>query len=209
MRSIWLLPDREQTGVINAIENEHFSVVHELINVKDIPPELVLGIPEEVFRSKPDEYFLFAQFAKLQSGAGVFCLSAPSGKDASGRIVAISNLQLLDSGEMPSLKPEIPKNVNSQDLVWLEKIISTDGIENRELRKSIQVMLDAIKTSGRAKSFSSEALTLARNKPDWMPEKKNSKDIAYKSCGPKMLFVFFLIVLSVAVCLWSLYFHVN
>lgn len=174
MRSIWLLPDRDQTGRIQAVEDERTYSLHELISLKELPPAFVLGIPEEIYRSKSGEFFLFAQFVFLASGSRVFCLSAPAGRDISGRMVSISNLQFLEEGEEPSLKFLAPKILPNED----KKIINTISLgqkeNNLELFGAVNKMLEAVKQAKNARSFSSEALILARNKPDWMPQKKDS-----------------------------------
>lgn len=192
MRSIWLLPDRSQTGRIQAVEDENTSSLHELISLKELPPEFVLGIPEEIYRSKPGELLLFAQFAFLASGSRIFCLSAPAGRDISGRIVSISNLQFLGEGEEPNLTPAPPKNLPNEDRKIINQIYSGRKENNSDLYESVNKMLVAVKQVKNARSFSSETLTLARNKPDWMPQKKRLE--FYDIEDKKLIWLIFLFI---------------
>ena len=182
MRSIWLIPDRQQTGVVYAIENGKRLLIHELIDVKTLPLELVLGIPEEIFRAKEENYFLFAQFARIEDEKSIFCLSAPAGNDKDGRKVSITNIQILEGNEKPILSPKIPNDctlLDDIDKKELEKMVSE--IDNdTSSNDSIHRMLKAIQSNVRAKSFASEDLIVATNKPDWMPKKKESYFIILK-----------------------------
>lgn len=193
MRSIWLLPDRDQTGSIQAVENEQTYNLHEVISLKELPPELVLGIPEEIYRSKSGEFFLFAQFVFLGSGSRVFCLSAPAGRDISGRIVSISNIQFLEEGEEPNLKFLAPKTLPNEDKKIINTINSGQKENNLDLFGAVNKMLAAVKQAKNARSFSSETLILARNKPDWMPQKKRLtiSEVEYK----KVIWLTFLLIL--------------
>jgi len=202
MRSIWLLPDREQTGCVPAIENETISVIHELINVRELPPEFILGIPEEVFRSKQESFFLFAQYAKLKSGSNIFCLSAPSGKDVSKRAVVTSNFQILKAGEVPNLKLDVPLGISAQEQRWIKDIISINETSNLELLKPINIMLKAIKENKHLSTFSSEKLTLARNKPEWMPQKKSPL-----RCSKQSYKTHFFIIISFIIAAATLFFN--
>jgi len=197
MRSIWLLPDRDQTGRIQAVEDESIYSLHELISLKELPPAFVLGIPEEIYRSKSGEFFLFAQFIFLASGSRVFCLSAPAGRDISGRIVSMSNLQFLEEGEEPNLKFLAPKILPNEDKKIINTIFSGQKENNLELFGAVNKMLEAVKQARNARSFSSEPLILARNKPDWMPQKKRLElsEIEYK----KVIWLIFLFILFTVV----------
>lgn len=196
MRSIWLLPDRDQTGRIQAVEDECTYSLHELISLKELPPAFILGIPEEIYRSKSGEFFLFAQFVFLTSGSRVFCLSAPAGRDISGRIVSISNLQFLEEGEEPNLKFFAPTIISSEDKRIINKISAGQKENNLELFGTVNKMLEAVKQAKKARSFSSETLILARNRPDWMPQKKRLElsEIEYK----KVIWLIFLFILFTA-----------
>ncbi|WP_144244726.1 hypothetical protein [Pluralibacter gergoviae] len=195
MRSIWLLPDRKQTGCVIALENGVNHNLHELIDLSTLPRELTLGIPEELFRKKSNHDFLFGQFVILASGERIFCISAPAGKDISGRIVSISNLQILDKKEKANLSFSVPPNTPLED----EKIINEVFIneENFSIKKfePIKLMLDAVAVVKRARSFSSEKLVLSSNKPEWMPQKKNHLNIVINNKYIFLLILFMIIAI--------------
>ncbi|QET55306.1 hypothetical protein FOB25_02210 [Citrobacter portucalensis] len=174
MRSIWLLPDRKQTGCVIALENGVNHNLHELIDLSTLPPELILGIPEELFRKKLDHGFLFGQFVILTSGERIFCISAPAGKDISGRTVSISNLQILDKNEEANLIFSLPSNTTREDEKIINEVFVNKGSDFLKKFEPINLMLNAVAVVKRARSFSSETLVLSSNKPEWMPQKKKT-----------------------------------
>ncbi|MBN3183032.1 hypothetical protein H5A18_14105 [Pectobacterium brasiliense] len=172
MRSIWLLPDRKQTGCVSALENGITHNLHELIDLSILPPELILGIPEELFRTKLEQDFLFGQFVILTSGERIFCISAPAGRDISGRIVSISNLQILGRKEEASLNFSVPSNTSEEDVKIINEVFVNKKNDSFKKFESINLMLDAVMAVKRARSFASETLIQSSNKPEWMPQKK-------------------------------------
>lgn len=176
MKNIWIIPDRHQNGLTYAIDAETIAPLTELVNVKRIPPELVIGIPEEILRKNSDIGFLYAQCAKLltdsnQAEGYAFCISTPAGTDRSGRIVCITNLQILDSAESPTLPPERPSGFPHDLIIWTEGF---DDIQSGTYRPVFQ-MLEARCKRSSLRSFSSERLRNSRFTPDWMPQKKSTK----------------------------------
>lgn len=170
MRNLWILPDRNQDGMSPTLENEHIHPISEIVKLQDFPPELVLGIPEEILRANSENLFIYGQFAKLATGGTAFCLSIPAGKDISGRKVFISNLQILASGEHPEVPPSPPANTPRQEREWVDQLVN--GAPS--LYAPIRSMLRATTINMHAKTFSSELLFTTRYKPDWMPKKKDA-----------------------------------
>ncbi|MBC6558563.1 hypothetical protein TH59_08215 [Pantoea ananatis] len=172
MRCIWLLPDRTQTGCIRALEGGTIHNLHEHIDLSVLPPELILGIPEELFRTKLELNFLFGQFTILNSGERIFCISAPAGRDISGRIVSISNLQILGEKEEPTLKFSVPSNISNEDREIITENFASQNENYLKKLDPIKKMLNAVMLEKKTRSFSSETLISASNKPEWMPQKK-------------------------------------
>lgn len=167
MRNFWLLADRAQSGHITAIEGDTVSTISELLSLSDLPPELVLGVPEEVSKANSGQFFIFGQYAHLASGHHVFCLSAPTGEDIAGRTVFTTNLQILGAGELPNLPPEPCNGIPHAEQAWVNRIVAG----GEEVYAPVQQMLEAVQAR-RARSYSSERLVSAHFKPEWMPSKK-------------------------------------
>ncbi|HHQ6722808.1 TPA: hypothetical protein ACSTNG_002582 [Serratia fonticola] len=174
MRCIWLLPDRKQSGCISALEDGITYNLHELIDLSALPPELILGIPEELFRTKIELNFLFGQFMILNSGERIFCISAPAGRDISGRIVSISNLQILGRKEEPNLNFSAPLNTSDEDGEIIRDVFVKKSNDSLKKLEPINRMLKAVILVKKARSFASETLTVSSNKPGWMPQKKKT-----------------------------------
>lgn len=168
MRSLWLLPDRRQEGMSYTLEGAQIKPINELIDLQNLPPELTLGIPEELSRKYFDGPLIYAQFAKLPKGESAFCVSTAAGNDISGRQVFLTNLQILSEGERPSFPPALPKEIDSTELPWLEKLLSDDQV----LFEPVRRMLEEVATNPHIKSFASHTLLSTKYKPDWMPKKK-------------------------------------
>lgn len=191
-KNVWLLPDRKQSGRVQAIQDGRIEDAHKLINLSELPSALILGIPEEIFRKNSGRFFIFSQFAILESGVRIFCISAPAGKDISGRMVAISNLQYLEHEEEPNLIPPSPISIGKEDEMAINRNIEHCQ-KNPEILSSTREMLTAAKKSRnkRRRTFSSEELSFAADKPDWMPQKKNKKIKIFQL----IFLLFFLIIL--------------
>ncbi|WP_447876538.1 hypothetical protein [Serratia fonticola] len=174
MRCIWLLPDRTQTGCISALEDGITHNLHELIDLSALPPELILGIPEELFRTKIEWDFLFGQLMILNSDERIFCISAPAGRDISGRIVSISNLQILGEKEEPNLDFSVPLNTSNEDCEIIREAFVSKSNDYLKKIEPINRMLKAVMLEKKARSFASETLAVSSNKPEWMPQKKKT-----------------------------------
>ncbi|WP_139220704.1 hypothetical protein [Ectopseudomonas composti] len=171
MRSLWLLPDTEQSGVIQALEGADIGPVHERIDLNLLPPCFVLGIPESVLRENPSDKFAYAQYARLADGMSVFACSMRSGRDRGGRTVMLTNLQYLDGSENAIFPPELNCNAGAEIFGYMSNFESMDDGSKR----NIELMLKAVRLGARASTFSSEKLLKAVNKPDWMPLGKKSQ----------------------------------
>lgn len=186
MKNIWILPDKKQNGLALAVIENKIAPLNELIDLSKLPKVLNLGIPEELVRAKADvTNFLYAQFVKLENEKSVFSITAPAGTDVNGRIVFITNLQLLELNETPILPPAKLTNLPDDVKDWAKQFddVTSASFEN------INEMLDAVQNRPYSRSFASERLSKARFTPDWMPKKK---------IKAKTLFVIFLaLILSI------------
>lgn len=174
------------------LEGAQIKPINELIDLQILPPELTLGIPEEISRKHFDDSFIYAQFAKLSMGESAFCVSTAAGNDISGRQVFLTNLQILSEGEKPSFPPPPPQKIESTELPWLEKLLSGDQI----LFEPVHRMLKEVALNPHIKSFASHALLSTKYKPDWMPKKKAS---AINKYSLAWLVVFFLAVFAIII----------
>ena len=172
MRNLWLLPDEGQSGTILALEGTKIVPLHKAVELAMLPPSFTLGIPEEALIANQNNDFVFAQFARIQNYNSLFSCSIRAGQDKSGRSVVLTNFQILESGEDPSIPP-LCNNLNTSPSVGgaMEKLISIISNEGDSTQK-VKAMLDAVRRNPHLKSFSSERLSKCANKPAWMPQKK-------------------------------------
>lgn len=186
MRNLWLLADRTQRGSIQVLEEDKpINEIQNAINLEKLPLEFVIGIPEEVLRKKSGDFFLFGQYIRLRN-EDIFCLSAPAGRDISNRIVVISNIQILDKKEKPTLEPQPPSNVKGEDKEHIEKILGCTDSE----KEAVSKMLKAVDEHLGYNSFSSERLYSSKYKHQWMPKKK---PIKYYKLLLVIIFIVFII----------------
>lgn len=183
MRNLWLLPDRHQDGLARTVENNRVASLNDLLDLRMLPPELVLGIPEEVVRRNDKDNHVFGQYAKLPSGAHAFCLSCAAGEDVSGRTVFITNLQILSLGEAPQIPPRLPLGLPPEEGRFAQELC----MRTAAVYRPIQEMLEAVSNLPLAKTFASERLLHTRFKPDWVPKKKVNSGLLDRSKGVLLL----------------------
>lgn len=191
MRNLWLLADRTQRGSIQVLEEDKpINEIQNAINLEKLPLEFVIGIPEEVLRKKSGNFFLFGQYIRLKN-EDIFCLSAPAGRDISNRIVVISNIQILDKKEKPTLEPQPPSNVKGEDKEHIEKILGCTDSE----KEAVSKMLKAVDEHIGRHSFSSEKLYSSKYKHQWMPRQwiPKKKPIKYYKLLLIIIFIIFII----------------
>lgn len=192
MRDLWLLPDYAQSGSIQVLEGDGVKPLYEILNVALLPASFVLGIPEEVLLSNPEDDFVFAQYARNVEGKNIFSCSIRAGKDISGRTVFLTNLQILNVDEKPKVTPEINCSATKEIKVVMERLNYTLSKEVSASVSNVRLLAGAIGSSKSLMTFASEPLVKTANKPDWSPSKKK-----YSKLKIKAWLVFIVMVLLV------------
>jgi len=105
MRAHWILPNREQRDEILASDGDTTMPLRRVLDPKVWPAGFSHGVPTELLEkcdSKNLAEILFAQrFPNWDGDKELFCVSTPAGLDASGRVVHIGLVFVLESGERP------------------------------------------------------------------------------------------------------------
>ncbi|MEJ5991964.1 hypothetical protein WG902_18310 [Ramlibacter sp. PS3R-8] len=174
MRSIWLLPDREQAGIIRVATPEGIVNLGAAFDVTTLPAAIVLGVPEPVLRENISSDFLFAQFARMAGGTAVFCLSRRAGQDVKGRTVCITNLQLLDDGEAPAIPPPVPRiSLSEEDSKAVNALRARLAAPASASAEVVQELLNAVRLHRWASTFASADTPRNANPYSWTPKKKD------------------------------------
>ena len=101
---VWVLPHRDQTGEDAVIVNGKPARLSDVVEVRSLPKALVLGIPEEAVERDIDKDLIFAQFIRQpELVRAIFGVSICCGTDRSGRVVFLTAIQFLASGQSPTL----------------------------------------------------------------------------------------------------------
>ena len=105
MQVYWILPNRDQRDDLLASDGQKVRPLREILDPKVRPVGFSHGVPAEILERCGPEAFgkiLFAQkFPEWSDGKQLFCVSAPAGVDASGRVVHLGLLFILEPHERP------------------------------------------------------------------------------------------------------------
>ncbi len=171
---VWLLPNRDQTDKSVVSCRGRLTPLADVIDVAQLPNVLVLGIPEEVINREPEEDVIYAQFVRQpELGRSIFCISVRCGHDRGGRIVLLTALQILSTGQEPSLEL-------SDSSLPTDEFVSATRLEQRlnkrddKWSESVHHLLEAVKADPNAMSFGNVALARTFYKPSWMPRNTTS-----------------------------------
>jgi len=177
-RALWILPDREQRGELEIIERGARQKLSEALDVKTLPQELVLGIPESVLASSADKGLVFAQYVRQpEKRRDVFALSVRCGTDRSGRTVYLTGLQILPSGARPVLLPEEPALPEEEQRARGD-LVTRFASDTDPWAAAARVMLTAAEREQGLRSFASLPVPQSYFPPDWTPHKKKTSWIA-------------------------------
>ena len=118
MRAYWILPNRDQRDDLLASDGVTILPLKQIFDPARRPKGFSHGVPSEVLENcGPKAYreILFAQrFPGHEGGKEPFCVSCPAGVDATGRLVHLGLLFLLDRNERPRF--DIPyANLSKED----------------------------------------------------------------------------------------------
>ena len=82
-KRMWVLPDRDQTGVHEVVYDGLRQQLDKLIDVSSLPPELTLGVPERLIRKYGIDDPIYSQLIR-DGGRELFQISICCGKDRDG-----------------------------------------------------------------------------------------------------------------------------
>lgn len=179
----WVLPDRNQVGKSLTFKDGDVKELREWMELSKIPKSIIFGIPEELILK--DEKIIFAQYARLDNGKNLLCLSMVAGKDCNNRLVTLTNLQIFSNNQY-HIPPIIPDNAPNNEMSYFNDFRNI-SLNNNE---SIDNMLKAVNEKPFFKTFANEQLKNNQYPYDWTPKKK----LKYV-----MLFSILLIILAVFV----------
>lgn len=105
MRSYWILPNREQRDDILASGGKATVPLRQILDPKVRPEGFSHGVPAELLEkcgTQGLEQILFAQrFPAWDGDKQLFVIFSPAGRDATGRVVHLGLLLILESRERP------------------------------------------------------------------------------------------------------------
>jgi hypothetical protein len=108
MRAYWILPNRDQRDDIAACDGETIRPLREILDPKTRPAGFSHGVPTELLEKVTPigvGQILFAQrFPRWNGAQTLFSVTTPAGVDATGRVVHIGMLFVLDPRERPSFE---------------------------------------------------------------------------------------------------------
>jgi hypothetical protein len=105
MRAYWILPNRDQNDEVLASDGETILPLRQILDPKLRPEGFSHGVPTELLEKCGPQAFaeiLFAQrFSGWNGDKQLFSVSTTAGLDASGRVVHLGLLFILEPGERP------------------------------------------------------------------------------------------------------------
>jgi hypothetical protein len=171
-RVMWVLPHRDQTGEDTVIFKGQRARLSEVVEVRSLPKALVLGIPEEAVERDGDKDLIFAQFIRQpELDRAVFGVSICCGADRSGRVVFLTAIQFLGSGQSPSLSFD-PSGLAPAEAACVSRLVARLKSGTDRWGKSVIHLLNVAGRKRGPLSFANISLPRSHYKPDWTPEKK-------------------------------------
>jgi hypothetical protein len=195
---IWVLPNRNQSGEEDAIKGGTKLNLSAAIDVKSLPKEIVIGIPEDVLARYPNDDLIFAQYCRQSNGTqkqDIFTLSVTCGVDLSGRTVYLTLLQILLPGCEMITFPSV-ETLSKEERSKANEILTRFSRSNDKWVRSIKKMLVTVKKKPNVKSFANVPVTMSAFPPEWTPHRKSWFFICIV-CG--------LIILSVLVVFYLIF----
>lgn len=191
MNSFWLIPDYSQSGTVVCVLNGAVSPLHKALPLAAIPPELILGIPEELLIQYPDQDFVFTQFCRGRNGESYFACSIRAGVDVSGRTVTLTNLQCLAPGETPATPPPVDAALQGEAESAMRRLVYLLAHPTPQ-RDKMHAMLEALEALPRFTSFASDTLRKSAHRPQWMPDTAKKK-VSKRTLSLIVISIFFLL----------------
>lgn len=172
---IWILPDRSQSGELDVISRGSKCGLCEAIDVRRLPRELVLGVPEELIREYGPNAPIYAQLIRKEEQQ-FFSLSTCCGLDEEGRIVHLTHLEIGSLADEPVLgwpTEGLPEESSKRAADIIQRI------EQRTDRWAcgIREMLRVAHNKKYIKSFANVETPRSQFLPDWTPQKVRRRRI--------------------------------
>jgi len=168
-KRMWVLPDRDQTGVHEVVYEGLRQRLDKLLDVSSLPPELTLGVPEQLIRKYGIDDPIYSQLIRERSRK-LFQISVCCGKDRDGRITHLSQLTILGIADM-------------LDTAWVETGLPVDveehvrTIERRFTGRSDQwvrwtkEMLQKARSDSSIRYLANVNVPMEHFRPDWTPQR--------------------------------------
>lgn len=122
MQVWWILPNRDQRDDILASDGVRTRTLRAVLDPKLRPKGYSHGVPTELLEKFDAGEILFAQKFPWRGNRQLFSVSAPAGVDASGRVVHIGLLFILEAQERPQF--DIPQaGLNAEDRKYARALI--------------------------------------------------------------------------------------
>ncbi len=172
-RDYWILPDHGQTGDLVVIHGGMRRRLLDVIDVRSLPPQLVLGVPEGLLTAEPDEDVLYGEYVRREAGEpDLFAVSCPCGTDLDERMVHLTFLQEVMASDRPHIPPP-PRELLSPGQAGVAARLRQRYCNPKDpWMKAVHEMLEAVEHSPGCRAFASVRVRALRFKPDWTPPKK-------------------------------------
>ena len=165
---IWILPDRSQSGDHTAVRQGRKEKLSKIMDVRKLPRELVLGVPEELIRKYGSDDPIFAQLVRDEKQQ-YLNISTCCGKDKEGRVVHLTFL------DISNLRDETALDLPTQGLPD-EPSRRAETIQQRIEQNSdkwvrgIKEMLKAAQANRYFRYLSNIETPKAHFPPEWTPQ---------------------------------------
>lgn len=176
MKTAWILPDRQQTGMVFIDWGSNIEPLHKSLDLGRLPKAFTLGIPEEVASSDLAANAVFSQFARLEGGSSLFAASLVAGNDNGGRTVVLTLLVTLQQNDVLNQLNDLDIQLPMSEKKHGEKLLNILADDFRSRDSSLSFMLKAVERFPRFNTFASDYLSRSVNPPDWMKKKVFGKD---------------------------------
>ncbi|WP_175926354.1 hypothetical protein [Burkholderia cepacia] len=173
MKAIWILPDRHQHGTMLLDQEGRIEPVHTALPMATLPKALTLGIPEELFQANRDQPVFWVQYARLSHSENLFAASLEAGKDISGRVVVLTLLVRLHAQETLQAEDITQFKAPTSEVECAQKLLRELARQFGEHESPLNALLAAVRQFPEYRTFASETLRRAVNRPDWMKKKSD------------------------------------
>lgn len=207
LRTLWVLPHRDQSGHDNVIEDGRSGRLTDVLAVEDLPKELVLGIPPSVLKNHPEDDIVFAQYCRQpDKSRDLFALSVRSGVDRDGRTVYLTLLEILPSDTSKEFRV-IPHGVGlpEDEQSRVGELAARRANDHDKWMKSVSKMLENVHRRTKLRTFANVAVPGAYFPYDWVPRKQARRAWQCIAVGVVVLVGLLVLVLLLRGCHHQMY----